>query len=96
MISTISKSQTQALQMSVFVMLPQMLLSGFMFPFLGMPIWAQYLGQCFPLTYFLRICRAIMLKNADFIAILPNLLPLCLIVLIITILTLKAYKNTLD
>lgn len=96
LISTISKSQTQALQMSVFVMLPQMLLSGFMFPFLGMPIWAQYLGQCFPLTYFLRICRAVMLKNADFIAILPNLLPLCLIVLIITILTLKAYKNTLD
>ena len=96
LISTIAKNQTQALQMSVFVMLPSMLLSGFMFPFLGMPSWAQFLGQCFPLTYFLRICRAIMLKNAQFADILPNLALLCLIVLVITALTLKAYKNTLD
>lgn len=96
LISTIAKNQTQSLQISIFVLLPQLLLSGFLFPFTGMPNWAQFLGQCFPLTYFVRISRAIILKGANFIDILPNLLPLCLIVIIVTVVMLKAYKNTLD
>ena len=96
LISTIAKNQTQSLQISIFVLLPQLLLSGFLFPFTGMPNWAQFLGQCFPLTYFVRISRAIILKGANLIDILPNLLPLCLIVIIVTAVMLKAYKNTLD
>lgn len=67
-----------------------------MFPFQGMPAWAQAIGKGIPLTYFLRIVRGIMLKGADFSDVLPNLLPLGVIVAVLTTLTLKAYKNTLD
>ena len=96
LISTIAKSQTQALQMSVFVLLPSIIMTGFMFPFQGMPTWAQNIGQCIPLTYFVRIARAIMLKGAGFIDVLPNLFALLLIVLVLVALTMKVYKNTLD
>lgn len=96
LISTVAKNQTQALQMSVFVLLPSLMLTGFMFPFQGMPEWAQTVGKVIPLTYFLRIVRGIMLKGAEMSDIFPHLWPLMLIVLIITGFTLKAYKNTLD
>lgn len=96
LISTVAKNQTQALQMSVFVLLPSIIMTGFMFPFQGMPIWAQAIGQCIPLTYFARIVRGIMLKGAGFSDILPNLLPLGLIVVILIAITMKAYKSTLD
>src|SRR6185295_6330691 len=62
--STIATSQLQAMQMSFFFFLPNILLSGFMFPFKGMPIWAQYLGEILPLTHYNRIVRGIMLKGA--------------------------------
>ena len=62
--STLAKSQMQAMQMTMFFFLPSMLLSGFMFPFRGMPGWAQVLGEVFPLTHFLRIVRGIMLKGS--------------------------------
>jgi ABC-2 type transport system permease protein len=64
--STIASNQLQAMQMSFFFFLPNMLLSGFMFPFRGMPEWAQAIGEILPLTHFLRIVRAIMLKGATF------------------------------
>ena len=62
--STLAKSQMQAMQMTMFFFLPSMLLSGFMFPFRGMPGWAQVLGEAFPLTHFLRIVRGILLKGS--------------------------------
>lgn len=96
LISTIAKSQTQALQMSVFVLMPSIIMTGFMFPFQGMPLWAQMIGKCIPLTYFIRIARGIMLKGAGFMDILPHLSALGIIVLVLTAWTMKVYKNTLD
>lgn len=96
LISTVAKNQTQALQMSVFVLMPSIIMTGFMFPFQGMPAWAQAVGKCIPLTYFVRIVRGIMLKGADFSDIFPNLWPLAAIVFLLTAVTMKVYKNTLD
>ena len=62
--STIAQNQLQAMQMSMMFFLPNILLSGFMFPFAGMPVWAQWIGEALPLTHYLRIVRAIMLKGA--------------------------------
>ena len=62
--STIVQNQLQAMQLSMMFFLPSILLSGFMFPFAGMPVWAQYIGEVLPLTHFIRIVRAIMLKGA--------------------------------
>ena len=64
--STIAQNQLQAMQMSMMFFLPNILMSGFMFPFAGMPRWAQWIGECLPLTHFIRIVRAIMLKGATF------------------------------
>ena len=64
-ISTVARTQMQAMQLTFFFFLPSILLSGFMFPFRGMPGWAQVLGEMFPLTHFLRAIRAVMLKGAD-------------------------------
>ncbi|MDC2889405.1 ABC transporter permease [Psychrosphaera algicola] len=64
--STIATTQMQAMQMTFFFFLPSLLLSGFMFPFRGMPQWAQLIGEMLPLTHFLRIVRGVMLKAADF------------------------------
>lgn len=96
LISTVAKNQTQALQMSIFVLLPSLMLTGFMFPFYGMPEWAQTIGRCIPLTYFVRIVRGIMLKGSEFADIVPHLWPLLVLMAIITGITMKAYKNTLD
>ena len=63
--STIAQNQLQAIQMSFMFFLPNILLSGFMFPFAGMPRWAQVIGECLPLTHYIRIVRGIMLKGAD-------------------------------
>jgi ABC-type multidrug transport system permease subunit len=68
-ISTIARTQMQALQLTFFFFLPSILLSGFMFPYRGMPQWAQTLGEILPLTHFLRVTRAVMLKGADWPAI---------------------------
>ncbi|MBR1778695.1 MAG: ABC transporter permease [Alphaproteobacteria bacterium] len=96
LISTAAKNQTQALQMSVFVLLPSIMLTGFMFPFQGMPQWAQNIGRMIPLTYFVRIARGIMLKGAELQDIWPHLYPLDLIVIVITLFMLRVYQNTLD
>ena len=94
--STLARSQMQAMQMTMFFFLPSMLLSGFMFPFRGMPGWAQVLGEALPLTHFLRIVRGIMLKGSDMAEIAPNVWPLAVILLIVSAAALKRYQRTLD
>ena len=74
--STLARNQLQALQMTFFFFLPSLLLSGFMFPFRGMPRWAQWLGEVLPLTHFLRIVRGIMLKGNGAVELLPELWPM--------------------
>lgn len=95
-LSTASKNQMQAMQGSIFVLLPSILLSGFMFPFKGLPIWAQYIGSILPSTYFIRIVRGIMLKGSNFTEIWPNIWPLCIFMIVVTIITMRVYKTTLD
>ncbi len=94
--STLAKSQMQAMQMTMFFFLPSMLLSGFMFPFRGMPGWAQVLGEIFPLTHFLRIVRGILLKGTTLAEITPNIWPLAVILLVVSMAALKRYQRTLD
>ena len=94
--STIARSQMQAMQMTFFFFLPSMLLSGFMFPFRGMPAWAQAIGQVFPLTHFLRIVRSVMLKGSDFHAMWPNIWPLLVFIVAATVLAMVRYRSTLD
>ena len=94
--STLAKSQMQAMQMTMFFFLPSMLLSGFMFPFRGMPGWAQVLGEIFPLTHFLRIVRGILLKGNSLEEIAPNLWPIALFLLVVATIALKRYRETLD
>ena len=94
--STLAKSQMQAMQMTMFFFLPSMLLSGFMFPFRGMPGWAQVLGEALPLTHFLRIVRGIMLKGSQAHEIAAHVWPLALILLVVSAAALKRYQRTLD
>ena len=94
--STIAKNQMQAMQMTFFFFLPSLLLSGFMFPFRGMPQWAQNLGSALPLTHFLRMVRGILLKGNGFVETLPHLLPLFLFLLVVVALGLRLYRKTLD
>jgi ABC-2 type transport system permease protein len=94
--STIAKNQLQAMQMTFFFFLPSMLLSGFMFPFRGMPNWAQVLGEVLPLTHFLRIVRGILLKGNGLAEILPELWPIGLFMLVAGTVAMKRYRQTLD
>ena len=95
-ISTIAGSQMQAMQMSFFVFLPSLMLSGFMFPFKGMPDWAQLIGEIFPLTHFLRIVRGVMLKGADLEAIRSPMTALVLFAVLLAVLALSRFRKTLD
>ncbi|HRJ68233.1 MAG TPA: ABC transporter permease, partial [Beijerinckiaceae bacterium] len=94
--STMARSQMQAMQLTFFFFLPSLLLSGFMFPFSGMPAWAQYLGEIFPLTHFLRVVRAVMLKGASFSDVSFEFSMLCLFVPIYGLLALLRFRTTLD
>jgi ABC-2 type transport system permease protein len=94
--STLARSQMQAMQMSMFFFLPSMLLSGFLFPFRGMPEWAQYLGSLLPLTYFLRIVRGILLKGITFWEVWPNLWPIIVFLIVVAAIALRRYRQTLD
>lgn len=96
MFSTIARNQMQAMQMTFFFFLPSMLLSGFMFPFRGMPIWAQRIGEVLPLTHFLRLVRGIMLKGNGALEAWTNLWPLLLFMLVVIALGLQRFKRTLD
>jgi ABC-2 type transport system permease protein len=94
--STIAQNQLQAMQMSLMFFLPSILLSGFMFPFAGMPVWAQYIGEGLPLTHYLRIVRAIMLKGAT----LPNMqydaIALLALMLLAMTIAVMRFRRTLD
>jgi len=94
--STLAKNQMQAMQMTFFFFLPSMLLSGFMFPFRGMPEWAQWLGEVLPLTHFLRVVRGILLKGNGTAEIAPELWPMALFLLAAAVVALKRYRETLD
>ena len=95
-ISSLAQNMLQALQLTIFYFLPSILLSGFMFPFSGMPKCAQHVGELLPLTYFNRLIRGIILKDNDLAMLWPNIWPLMVIGLIMMTLAVKFYKKTLD
>nr|WP_100965173.1 ABC transporter permease [Bosea sp. FBZP-16] len=95
-ISTMARTQLQAMQLTFFFFLPSLLLSGFMFPYAGMPLWAQWLGEIFPLTHFLRVVRAIMLKGADLGDIGLEVFYLSIFVPLYAGIALLRFRSTLD
>ena len=94
--STLARNQLQAMQMTFFFFLPSILLSGFMFPFRGMPEWAQWLGEALPLTHFLRIVRGIMLKGNTADLLVSELWPMLAFMTVAGVVALKRYRQTLD
>jgi ABC-2 type transport system permease protein len=94
--STVAQNQLQAMQMSIMFFLPNILLSGFMFPFAGMPMWAQYIGETLPLTHFLRIVRAIMLKGATIADLRYDTIALFLLMLVAMGIAVTRFRRTLD
>jgi ABC-2 type transport system permease protein len=94
--STIVQNQLQAMQMSMMFFLPSILLSGFMFPFAGMPVWAQYLGEVLPLTHYIRIVRAIMLKGAAPSNLQYDTIALIALMLIAMTIAVTRFRRTLD
>jgi ABC-2 type transport system permease protein len=94
--STIAESQLQAMQMMVFFLLPAILLSGFAFPFRGMPVWAQWIGEVLPVTHFLRVVRGILLKGNGPLEIWPDLWPLILFLFAMSGIALARFRRTLD
>jgi ABC-2 type transport system permease protein len=94
--SSIARNQLQAMQMTFFFFLPSILLSGFMFPFRGMPEWAQWLGSVLPLTHFLLLVRGIMLKGNGLMELWPQVWPILLFMVAVIGIGLRFYKRTLD
>ena len=94
--STLARTQLQAMQMSFFYIMPSILLSGFMFPFRGMPLWAQVIGSAIPVTHFLRIVRGALLKGQNLGDAWPSLCALGLFVCVVTGLAMLRYRRTLD
>lgn len=95
-LSSSARNQMQAMQLTIFFFMPSMLLSGFMFPFDGMPIWARVIGDMLPLTYFMRLVRGIMLKGNGWVELWPNIWPLIVYNVVILVIGLKFYRKTLD
>jgi ABC-2 type transport system permease protein len=94
--SSMARNQLQAMQMTFFFFLPSILLSGFMFPFRGMPVWAQWLGNVLPLTHFLRLVRGIMLKGSGLVELWPEVWPILAFLAAVIALGLAVYRKTLD
>jgi len=94
--SSVARNQLQAMQMTFFFFLPSMLLSGFMFPFRGMPVWAQWLGEVLPLTHFLRVVRGVMLKGSDAAQVASEVWPMLAFALVAGTVALLRYRQTLD
>jgi ABC-2 type transport system permease protein len=94
--STIAKNQLQAMQSTMFFLLPSILLSGFMFPFEGMPTWARILGNCLPLTHFLVIVRGIIMRGNGWVDIYPQVIYILIFMVVVMFIALKRYRNTLD
>ena len=95
-LSSLASTQMQAQQMAVFTLLPSMLLSGFLFPFAGMPGWARAAGDVLPLTHILRICRGVLLKGNGFSEIAPDLWPMALFAVVVGTIAVRSYRQTLD
>ena len=95
-LSAAAQNQTQALQLSILITLPSIMLSGFLFPFRGMPEWAQIIGVTIPATHFIRISRGILLKGSGLPEIWPDLWPMLVFMAIITLIAVKRYRRTLD
>jgi ABC-2 type transport system permease protein len=95
-LSSLAQNQLQAVQLTFFYFLPNILLSGFMFPFQGMPGWAQFLGNLLPLTYFNRLIRGIMLKGNGWANSWPSVWPLFVFTLVVMTVAVKTYRKTLD
>ena len=95
-ISSVARNQTQAMQMTFFFFLPSMLLSGFMFPFRGMPFWAQQIGEILPLTHFIRLTRGIMLKGNNITDSWPHMWPLLLFLFTMLLVGVLRFRKTLD
>jgi len=92
----VARTQMQAMQLTFFYFLPSILLSGFMFPFRGMPGWARAIGEVLPLTHFLRLIRAVMLKGADHAAVAQPMAVLSIFAIIFAVLALLRFRKTLD
>jgi ABC-2 type transport system permease protein len=95
-LSSLAQNQLQAMQLTMFYFLPNMLLSGFMFPFQGMPMWAQYLGNLLPLTHFNRLIRGILLKGNGWWDLWPSIWPLLVFTVVVMTAAVKFYRRTLD
>ena len=95
-LSSLAQNQLQAMQLTFFYILPNMLLSGFMFPFRGMPDWAQAIGSILPLTHYNRLVRGILLKGNDWPDLWPSMWPLVLFALVVMGIAVKFYRRTLD
>ena len=96
LISTVTRIQMQAMQVSFFLLLPTILLSGFMFPFSGMPLWAQTIGNILPATHFLRLTRKVMLKSATLPDVIPDIAGIVVIMIVVVTVALMRYRQTLD
>jgi ABC-2 type transport system permease protein len=96
MFSSIARNQLQAMQMTFFFFLPSILLSGFMFPFRGMPEWAQWIGNVLPLTHFLLLVRGILLKGNGIEVLWPQIWPILAFMLAVIVIGLRFYRRTLD
>jgi len=94
--SAVARNQLQAMQMTFFFFLPSMLLSGFMFPFRGMPGWAQAIGEVLPLTHFLRIVRGVLLKGNELADVLPETWPIVAFMAVVLLIGLRTFRSTLD
>lgn len=94
--STLASNQLQAMQSAIFFFLPSILLSGFMFPFRGMPEWAQFIGNILPLTHFLMIVRGILLKGNGFMEVWPQIIPILGFTFVVMFIGVKRYRRTLD
>lgn len=96
LISTVARTQLQAMQMTIFFFLPNLLLSGFAFPFRGMPDWAQMIGEVLPLTHFVRLMRGVMLKGAEFTSLWQDFAALAAFTILIVVIGLMRFRRTLD
>jgi ABC-type multidrug transport system permease subunit len=94
--STLAQTQMQAQQLSQFGLLPSIMLSGFMFPFQGMPTWARWVGEAVPLTHTLRICRGMLLKGNGLTDIWPDLWTMLVFALVVGAIAVSLYRETLD
>jgi ABC-2 type transport system permease protein len=95
-LSSLAQSQLQAMQLTMFYFLPNILLSGFMFPFQGMPRWARFIGEALPLTHFNRLIRGILLKGNGWDDLWPNIWPIIIFTVIVMAVAMRFYRRTLD